>query len=130
MKQSPIFTRTYDLLQWLLQATENFPRSQRFVLARRIQDTAFDLQEALLAAGLQTGDARAESLQEADLALAKLRFFLRLSVDMKWLSVGQYEHVSRMTDEVGRLLGGWLKKNANSSAYPDTVRAVRGPGRT
>ena len=37
MKESPIFTRTYDLLQWLIPVTVKFPRQQRFVLASAIQ---------------------------------------------------------------------------------------------
>lgn len=116
MQESPIFTRTYDLLQWLLHATENFPRSQRFVMAQRIQQTVFDLQEALLTAGVGGVGSRATGLEQADLALTKLRFYLRLSLDMRWLSLGQYEHVSRMVDEVGRLLGGWRRKERDTAA--------------
>lgn len=29
-----------------------------------------------------------------------------------WLSDGQYEHVSRMVAEIGRLLGGWMRQSA------------------
>lgn len=29
-----IFTRTYDLLTWLIPATLNFPRTQRFVVTK------------------------------------------------------------------------------------------------
>ena len=110
MKQSPIFSRTYDLVQWLLRATGNLPRSQRFVLAKRIQDSAFDLQEALLEAGLKSAKDRMPSLERADLALAQARFYTRLAHDMGWFSLGQYEHVARMLEEIGRLLGGWQRK--------------------
>lgn len=118
MKESPIFSRTYDLLQWLLRVTEHFPRSQRFVLARRIQDTAFNMQESLLEAGLKHGTARQEALLRADLSLAKLRFYVRLSLDMEWINLGQYEHVSRMLDEIGRLLGGWQRKEREKQPLP------------
>ncbi|MCW5851043.1 MAG: four helix bundle protein, partial [Anaerolineae bacterium] len=68
-----------------------------------------ELQEALLLAGVRASQRR-EGLDQADVALAKLRFYLRLSLDMQWLSLGQYEHASRLTDEIGRLLGGWQRK--------------------
>jgi hypothetical protein len=29
---------------------------------------------------------------------------------MKFITMNQYEHVSRMTVEIGRILGGWRKK--------------------
>jgi glutathione S-transferase len=116
--ESPIFARTYDVQQWLLHVTEHFPRSQRFVVARRIQDAAFDLLDDLLAAGLQTGSRRGENLERADLALARLRYYIRLSHEMTWLGTGQYEHVSRMTDEVGRLLGAWLRRERDTQPQP------------
>jgi hypothetical protein len=113
MKQSPIFTRTYDLLKWLIQASAKFPRSQRFVLARTVQWTVLQFQERLIEAGmLDKNDATTalERLEQADLLLVKLRFYLRLCHDLNLISDGQYGHVAAMVDEVGRLLGGWMKK--------------------
>jgi hypothetical protein len=110
MKQSPIFARTHDLVLWLLRRSESFPRSQRFVLTKRLQDAALDFQETLVEAALgQEQDLRG-CLRRADIELGKLRFYLRLCHELAWLSPGQYGHVSRMVAEVGRLLGGWQKK--------------------
>lgn len=108
MKESPIFTRTYDLLRWLIPLTIKFPRQQRFVLAGAVQQTALRFQERLIEAG--RGPAPASLLRSADTELAKLRLYLRLCRDLKLVSKGQYEHGARMMSEIGRLLGGWLKK--------------------
>ena len=35
---------------------------------------------------------------------------LRLAHHWHSLTAGQYEHVSRMVAEIGRLLGGWLRR--------------------
>ena len=75
-----------------------------------MQDSAFGLQEALLEAGLGAHPERLRSLERADLALAQTRLYARLAHDMGWFSLGQYEHVARMLDEIGRLLGGWQRK--------------------
>ena len=53
MKESPIFSKTYDLLLWLIPLTVKFPRSHRFVLAEAIQRTALQFQEQLIEAGLE-----------------------------------------------------------------------------
>ena len=45
--EMPIFTRTYDLLTWLLPATNHFPRAHRQTVTRRLLDAAFDLRERL-----------------------------------------------------------------------------------
>ncbi|MCP4425123.1 MAG: diversity-generating retroelement protein Avd [Chloroflexi bacterium] len=108
-KEMPIFTRTFDLLTWLLPVTNQFPRSQRFGATKRLLDAAFDLRERLEEANLRRGAARIERLNLADEALARLRLYLRLARQWDWLSSGQYQHISAMTVEIGRLLGGWKK---------------------
>lgn len=107
--EMPIFTRTFDLLTWLLPVTNQFPRAQRFTFTSRLLDAAFDLREALEDANLRRGAARKERLQRADEALARLRVYLRLAARWRWLSAGQYRHVASQLAEVGRLLGGWMK---------------------
>ena len=37
MKESPIFTKCYDLLRWLIPRTLDFPKRQRGVIARQVQ---------------------------------------------------------------------------------------------
>jgi four helix bundle protein len=104
-----IFTRSFDLLSWLLPATNNFPRAHRYTLTRRLLDAAFDLRERLEEANLRKGPERRERLALADEALARLRLYLRLASRWGWLSPGQYRHVAEMVAEIGRLLGGWKK---------------------
>lgn len=113
MKESPIFSKTYDLLRWLIPATCKFPREQRFVLAAAVQRTTLQFQERIVEAA-RAKDPRL-GLQQADTDLTKLRLYLRLCRDLKLLSPDQYEHVARMVNEVGRLLGGWLKSAVGST---------------
>jgi hypothetical protein len=107
-----IFTRTFDLLDWLLPRTEKFPRTQRFVVTKRLQDAALDFQEAIFRANVKSGAERATHLREASACLDMLRLYLRLAHQWGWLTSGQYEHVSRMVAEIGRLLGGWIKQSS------------------
>ena len=109
-----IFTRTYDFLSWLIPHTMNFPRSQRFVVTRRLQDAALDFQEHIIEANRQWGRARLDYLRRADAALDKVRLYLRLAVRWQWLNEGQYRHVSAMVQELGNLLGGWIKQTSGT----------------
>lgn len=108
-QEMPIFTRTFDLLTWLLPQTNHFPRTHRHTFTQRLVDAAFDLRERLEEANWRQGAARLEKLQAADEALAKVRLYLRLAYRWKWLTPGQYEHATVMVTEIGRLLGGWKK---------------------
>jgi hypothetical protein len=105
-----IFTRTYDLLHWLLPKSERFPKPYRSTITQRLMDAVLDFQEALLEAQAYTHKIRLRYLRQADVHLQKVRVYLRLVFQWQWLSVGQYEHVSRMIAEIGRLLGGWIKQ--------------------
>lgn len=118
MSQSPIFAKTYDLLLWLIPRTTTFPREQRFVLARQVQEVALRFQECLIEAGTlpqERRQAKLEWLNRAEVELTKLRFHLRLCRDLNLLDAGQHQHASRMLDEIGRLLGGWFKALGSAS---------------
>lgn len=108
--QSPIFSKTYDFILWLLNHTEKFPKSERFRMGKRIEDAAFSFYETLI---LATRSGRTRSLLlSADLELDKLRLFMRLSHARKLTSAEQYAFAAERLVEIGRLLGGWLKTTA------------------
>jgi hypothetical protein len=110
MQQSPIFSKTYDLLLWLIPATTKFPRDQRFVLARHVQKTALRFQEKLIEAAVGPKAEQNAALTRADVNLTKLRFYLRLCRDLSLLTPRQYQHAAGLVAEIGRLLGGWQRK--------------------
>ncbi len=105
--QSPIFIKIYDLLLWLLNHTERFPKNERFRMAKRLEDTAFEFQHLLVQAARKQN--KRQILQQADLELEKLRLYVRLSRDCGTTKPRQYEHAARLLTEIGKLLGGWLK---------------------
>ena len=109
MTDSPIFVKTYDFLAWLIPQTLKFPKSQRFVLAQRLHDSALNFHELLIRARKVRPNRGV--LVEADIELEKVRLHLRLAHELSLLSTGQYEHAARAIVEIGRLLGGWLKRD-------------------
>ena len=105
--QSPIFAKSHDLLIWLLQHTAKFPKSERFRMARRVEDSAFAFYD--LIARATKVRAKRRTLLEADLDLDRLRLNVRLCVELKLLTPAQYEHAAEIMVEMGKLLGGWIK---------------------
>ena len=105
--QSPIFTKTSDFILWLLQHTEKFPKSERFRLAKRMEDSAFNFYEALIRA-VKSSNKRSV-LMEADLELDKLRLYVRLAHARQLTSREQYGYAANVLTEIGKLLGGWIK---------------------
>lgn len=105
-----LLTRTFDLLEWLLPKTEKFPRAYRHSLTRHLADALLCFQEKLFLARKRRGAERQRLLLECDAHLESVRLYLRLAHHWHWLTDGQYEHVSRLVAEIGRLLGGWVKR--------------------
>ena len=109
--QSPLFVKTYDFLLWLIPLTLKFPKSQRFLLAERLSKMALDLYDLILAAVMEP-EREGEWLDQSDRLLTKIRLYVRLSYDLRCISLGQLEHAARLMDEIGRLIGGWKRKRA------------------
>lgn len=112
MVDSPIFARAYDFLVWLIPQTLKFPKSQRFVLAQSLHGSALTFYELLIRA--RKVRPNRSILVDADVELEKVRLHLSLAHELGLLSGGQYEHASRIVVEIGRLLGGWLKRDGDA----------------
>jgi hypothetical protein len=102
-----VLTKTYDLILWTCHHTGRFPRNHRFVLGERIERHLYDLLEKLIRAKYTR--QRQEPLGQANLLLEILRFQMRLAKDLQCLKVKSYGHAAKVIDEIGRLVGGWLK---------------------
>jgi hypothetical protein len=113
-RTGPALEAMYQFVLWLIPAVEKFPRSQKFLFGDRIQATALDCLERLIEATYTK--SREGELNRANLALEKLRFMFRLAYDLKFVDLKRFEHAARNLDEVGRMVGGWLR----------THRAVQG----
>lgn len=114
MKESPeltVITKTYDLILWSCNHTSRFPRNHRFVLGERIERNLYDLLETLIRAKYIR--QRQALLEEANLKLEILRFQMRLAKDLQCLKQQSYAFAAKAVDEVGRLIGGWLRSRSD-----------------
>ena len=123
--ETPVFSKTYDLLRWLVPATLNFPRAQRFVAAVALQEGAQALLRQLLQA--QRSAQPLGALLNADVSLAQLKMNWRLAHDWQLIGPGPFEHGMRLMEEVGRLLGAWLKLEKEKNAAR-ALPAPKAPG--
>ena len=112
-RTGPALEAMYQLTLWLVPTVEKFPRSQKFLLGDRIQSTALDVVERLIEATYTR--SRRPALQAANMGIEKLRVLFRLATEMHYLDQRRYEHAARTLDEVGRLVGGWMKADAQTA---------------
>jgi hypothetical protein len=103
-----VVKRGYDLTKWLLNHTGKFPKSYRFSVATKIENAILDFVELTSVANMRRD--KLPLLKRADEALVRLRLLLRLSYEMRFINMKSYEYGSTKLVELGRLLGGWIKK--------------------
>jgi hypothetical protein len=111
-KSLPIIDLAYGLALELNRAVGDFPRNQRPGLGRRIEEAAFDLLAALVAARYRTGADKQARLARASEALDQLCLLVRMASDLRYQSLARYEELAKMEREIGRMLGGWQKSGA------------------
>lgn len=111
----PVVDRTYELLKWFLGRLEKFPRAHRYGLGQRIEMTLYAIYEGLIRACYAPAGTKAAELAEANLKLEILRMHSRLANELKMLPHKSYEYASREADEIGRMIGGWLKQQQRNT---------------
>lgn len=92
----------------LYQSLRRYPKSERHVLAAETRQSAYRLLRFVLGAGKTRNKAR--SLELADNELAMVFSLMRIGMQLQYLPFPHYERLSRQAEEIGKLIGSWLKK--------------------
>jgi len=103
----PVVQKSYDLCAGLYSYVDRFPRAQRGLLGRVMLEDALQMLVSVTVANRRAN--KMENLEDASGRLDALRITLRLSKRLGFVSNVGYEDLSKGADEVGRMLGGWLK---------------------
>jgi len=106
-KEINALTKTYELLLWIIPQLEKFPKSQKYLLGDRIETLILDIMDLIIQA-VYTKNKTA-FLREANLKIEKLRYLIRLVLDLKYLSINRYEYIAKCLNEIGAEIGGWIK---------------------
>ena len=97
----------YDFMLWMIGHIEKYPRHHRYSLGSAMENRMQKILELLLKAKYHR--EKKVILNDVNIELEILRFQLRLSKDLKVLSVKSYGFGSNSLLEVGSQAGGWLK---------------------
>ena len=110
MKENyPIFVKWHQTLDWLLNRVESFPKSVRFSISTRIVNLSLDIMELIVDSIYSPPPKRAAIIDQTNLKLEKLRVFVRICMERRYLSLRQFEYIAEEIDEAGRMLGGWKR---------------------
>ena len=103
----PIFQKSYDLTLRLFQETHSFSREHKFTIGQKMKDISLEMLDWIIIANSEK-DKR-PMLRQINLRVEKLRIYVRLCFDLKIIGIDKYEVLSKYIDEIGRMIGGWMK---------------------
>ncbi len=106
---TPLFVKTHDFTVWMFTHTQRFPKNFRQSYTLRLENACLQFEEDIVIANQLRAERRIAQLELADARLATLRNLLRYTLDFRLLGSRQFEFAAKSVDELGRLLGAWLK---------------------
>ena len=114
----PIFQKAYELYKTLHALRNAVPKVDRHALWQRIENLSLAIIEHLLLSGQRSGEAKSQPMEQASVELNLLRILLRLAKDTKVIDLKKYAHAQQIVDDIGRMLGGWIKSIRSQSSKP------------
>ena len=108
-EKEDVIKKTYDLLLYIIPQLEKLPRTQKFLLADRIETRILEILEMFIEAYYTQRSEKLPILRKVNLELEKLRYLIRLCHDFKYFNNERYGLVSEKINEIGKITGGWLK---------------------
>ena len=105
----PIFKQTYELFKLFHDYRKAVPKQERYTLFERCENLIMEVSEGIIQAGTEQKLNKISTLEKVSLKLNMLRVFIRLMKDIKALDNKKYVVLENIVDEIGRMLGGWIK---------------------
>jgi len=105
----PIFKKSYDLYKTFHEYHRLIPKKDRFTTFERSENVLLDVISGIFRASGQSRKEKIPTLEQVSLYLNLFRVFIRLMKDTKWLDNKKYTIVQGEVDEIGRMLGGWIR---------------------
>lgn len=113
----PILRRAYELYKTFHGFRSLVSKADRYTLWQRAENLILDVLEGILLASQLFKSEKLPQLEHVSAKLNVLRVFLRLAKDTKLLDLKKCLLLQEIVDEIGRMLGGWMKsvqENKNS----------------
>ena len=101
------FTATYTLWHEFLP---HFPKNSRYTLGEKIDLLFIEVIELAFLASYFYKAQKIPYVQKAVMKLDLLKFFLQIAWEIKALDNKKFTLLSEKLNEVGKMLGGWLRQ--------------------
>lgn len=88
-------------------ALQQYPRIERYALCADVRKSLASIERLTIIAWKRYH--KKTTLQDLDVEIEVLRMWLRKSLRLKYITPHRYETWSRQVNEIGRMVGGWMR---------------------
>lgn len=96
-----------DMIEYAYPLLAQFPKSEKFTLAADIKHIMLDALRYCVKVGKKK--SKKTALYDLDVEIATLKRFIRLSFNLKFISMHQYKVWSEKVSEIGKMIGGMIR---------------------
>lgn len=99
------------LEEWIFSvqpSLRKFPKTERFTLVNRIENTTYECIDAVISANLDKA-RRPQFIFQARVGMGRLQFLIRVARNNNFISMSHYELYSEKISEIGKMLTGWSR---------------------
>lgn len=105
----PILNKMLEAYKKWQMCMISIPKIYRYSLGLRIDNLFLDVIENIILSLSSGKESKFDSLNYVSVKLDLLKFLLKISWEVKIVNDKKYIDLSLSVDEVGRMLGGWIK---------------------
>jgi hypothetical protein len=85
------------------------PKDSKYTLGAKVDSLFLEVTEETIKASSSNKLEKLISLKRASIKLDLLKFFLQVTWEIKSLDNKKYINLSEKINEIGKMLGGWIK---------------------
>ena len=108
--QLPVITHLIAAYKTWHEFVPNIPKDSRYTIGSKIDTLFLETVELVFTASYLGRGQKQPHLQKAAARFDVLKFFLQILWEIKALDNKKYVMLSEKLDEIGRMLGGWLRQ--------------------
>jgi len=109
----PIFKKSYDLYKLFYTFRTTIPKQDKYTIWQKSENLILEILEGILSASYKQKFEKTPILEKTSLKLNVLRVLIRLMKDTNAIDNKKYSLLEDAVDEIGRMLGGWLKSTVS-----------------
>ena len=105
-----IYQKYIDLIEYGYRLLIKYPKYEKYALVSEIRRNMYQsLKYILYANKIANKYNRLDILNILDAEIATQSFFVRFSYKNKYINTSNYYEWSKRLEEIGKILGGWIK---------------------